>query len=225
VSGCSFAFWEQLCSQKAEEHSGFLKVAKSSLPFMLSRKLILLSACVSVLLLTSVAAHGQGQGQLRPKDIQIDISTAAGGALVTGNTGANSNGIFNLNFGNVNGLGLGAPQPGVTVQIFPNGALYITPITIRPVVDWDNRTPRPLFISIMLDPIAGNAAGRTAAREGATAATLIAPSTITPLIITTNATNNAPITRHVGIFVSNANGATSVRGALTARLIYRVYVQ
>ncbi len=191
---------------------------------MLSRKLFIISACVSVLLLASTA-QGQGQGNQRPKDIQIDISTAAGGATVNGNTGSNSTGVFTLSFGNVNGLGLGAPQPGVTVQIFPNGALYRTPITITPKVDWNNRTPRPLFISVMLDPIAGNATGRTAAREGATAATLIAPSTITPLILATNATNNAPITRHVGIFVSNANGAGSVSGLLNARLIYRVYVQ
>lgn len=191
---------------------------------MLSRKLLLISACVSVLLLAS-AAHGQGQGQLRPKDIQIDISAAAGGTFVIGNTGSSSTGVFYLFFGNVNGLGIGTPLPGVTVQIFPNGALYRTPITVTPVVDWGNRTPRPLFISVLLDPIAGNAAGRTAAREGATAATLIAPSTVTPLVFATNATNNAPITRYVGVFVSNANGASSVRGLLSARLIYRVYVQ
>ena len=188
---------------------------------MLSRKLFIISACVSVLLLASTA---QGQGNQRPKDIQIDISTAAGGASVTGNTGSNSTGVFNLSFGNVNGLGLGAPLPGVTVQIFPNGALYRTPITITPKVDWNNRTPRPLFISVMLDPIAGNSTGRTAAREGATAATLIAPSTVTPLVLATNATNNAPITRYVGIFVSNTNGASAVSGVLSARLIYRVYV-
>jgi len=189
---------------------------------MLPRRLFIISASLSVLLLASAA---QGQGNLRPKDIQIDISTAAGGASVTGNTDSNSTGVFNLTFGNINGLGLGAPPPGVTVQIFPNGALYRTPITITPKVDWSNRTPQPLNISVMLDPIAGNATGRTAAREGATAATLIAPSTVIPLVLATNAANNAPITRYVGIFVSNANGAGSVSGLLSARLIYRVYVQ
>jgi hypothetical protein len=185
------------------------------------RKLLLISACVSVLALASAA---QGQGNQRPRAIQIDISAAPGGTFVFGNTGSSSTGVFNLIFGNVNGLGIGAPLPGITVQIFPTGALYRTPITVKPVVDWGNRTPRPIFISLMLDPIAGNAAGRTAAREGATAATLIAPSTATALVFATNATNNAPITRYVGIFVSNKNGAGSVRGLLTARLIYRVYV-
>ncbi|HEY0544170.1 MAG TPA: hypothetical protein VGC91_02145 [Pyrinomonadaceae bacterium] len=189
---------------------------------MLPRKLFIISACVSVLLLASTA---WGQGNQRPVDIQIDISAAAGGAFVFGNTGTSSTGVFYLFFGNVNGLGLGAPLPGVTVQVFPNGAIYRTPITITPKVNWGNRTPRPLYISVMLDPIAGNAVGRTAAREGATAATLIAPSTVTPLVFATNATNNAPITRYAGIFVSNANGASSVIGFLSARLLYRVYVQ
>jgi hypothetical protein len=212
----------QFLNLKQKSIPAFPPYPSSSRPIMLSRKLLLITACVSVLLLASAA---QGQGNQRPKDIQIDISTAAGGAFVIGNTGSSSTGVFNLIFGNVNGLGIGTPFPGVTVQIFPTGALYRTPITVKPVVDWGNRTPRPLFISVMLDPIAGNAAGRTATREGATAATLIAPSTVTPLVFATNATNNAPITRYVGVFVSNANGASSVRGLLSARLIYRVYVQ
>src|SRR5438874_8542268 len=39
--------------------------------------------------------------------LQLDISTAAGGATVTGATGNNSTGVFSLDFGNVYGLGMG----------------------------------------------------------------------------------------------------------------------
>jgi hypothetical protein len=80
-----------------------------------------------------------------------------------------------------------------------------------------------LSVSIVLDSISGDAAGRTAAREGASSGTLITPSTVTPLVFTTTAADNVPLTRYVGIFVSNANGAAAVRGSLTARLIYRIF--
>jgi hypothetical protein len=33
-----------------------------------------------------------------------------------------------------------------------------------------------------------------------------------------------PITRHVGIFVSKANGASAVSGSLASRIIYQVTV-
>lgn len=184
---------------------------------MQSLKRFLVLLCLP--LLFAVAS----QAQPKPRSIQIDITTAPGGATVTGLTDAASTGVFNLNFGNLNGLGIGVFTPGLTVQKFANGALYITPIRLTPKIDWNNRTPRPMSVSIVLDPIAGDTAGRTAAREGATSGTLIAPSTITPLVFTTTAADSVSITRYVGIFVSNANGALAVRGTLTARLIYRIF--
>ncbi|MBV9211497.1 MAG: hypothetical protein JOZ52_12740 [Acidobacteria bacterium] len=184
---------------------------------MLSLTRLLVLLCLALLLAAAA------QAQPKPRNIQLDITTAPGGATVTGATDAASTGIFNLNFGNLNGLGIGIFTPGLTVQRFANGALYTTPIRLTTKVDWKNQTPRPLSVSIVLDPIAGNAAGRAAAREGASAATLITPSAVTPLVFTTTAADNVPITRYVGIFVSNANGATAVRGTLTARLIYKIF--
>jgi hypothetical protein len=184
---------------------------------MLSATRLLVLLCLS--LLFAVAS----QAQPKPRSIQIDITTAPGGATVTGATDAAATGIFNLNFGNLNGLGIGIFTPGLTVQKFANGTLYITPIRITPKIDWKSHTPRPMSVSIVLDPIAGNAAGRAAAREGATAGTLNLPSIITPLVFTTTAADSVPITRYVGIFVSNANGALAVRGSLNARLIYRIF--
>ncbi|MBV9958957.1 MAG: hypothetical protein JO360_11080, partial [Acidobacteria bacterium] len=156
---------------------------------MLSSRRLLVLFCLSLLLGVAV------QAQPKPRSIQIDITTAPGGATVTGATDAASTGIFNLNFGRLNGLGIGIFTPGLTVQRFANGALYTTPIRITPKIDWKNQTPRPLSVSVVLDPIAGNATGRTAAREGVSAASLITPSTITPLVFTTTAADNVPITR------------------------------
>ena len=60
--------------------------------------------------------------------MQLTISTnAAPGATVTGTVDA-----FALDFGNVNGLGLGTPTTGVTVVASAQGALYTTPINLTP---------------------------------------------------------------------------------------------
>ena len=67
---------------------------------MLSFKRLLVLLCLSLLL--AVAS----QAQPKPRSIQIDITTAPGGATVTGATDDASTGIFNLNFGNLKGLGI-----------------------------------------------------------------------------------------------------------------------
>ena len=62
--------------------------------------------------------------------VQLNISTGAGGATVSGNS---ATGLFSIAFGNVNGLGLGTPTAGVTVVVDSSGALYKTPINLTPV--------------------------------------------------------------------------------------------
>jgi hypothetical protein len=155
--------------------------------------------------------------------LQLDISTASGGATVTGATGNSSTGVFSLDFGDVNGLGLGTPSTGVSVNVQAGGAVYTSPISLTP--RYSGFSTSSASVSVLLDGTAGNAAGRSATREGAAAGTVVAPSTTVPNIFTSSASNGTAITRYVGVFVSNANGASSVRGSLTARLIYRVYVQ
>jgi hypothetical protein len=75
-----------------------------------------------------------------------------------------------------------------------------------------------------LDSAAGDANGRAATREGAAAASVAAPSTTVPNIFNTTATNGASVTRYVGYFVSNANGASAVNGAMSSRLIYEITI-
>ena len=164
----------------------------------------------------NITANGQAA-------IQLDISTATGGATVTGATGNSSTGVFGLDFGNVNALGLGTPTTGVTVSTASGtGALYTTPITLTP--RWAGFGSTTASISVIMDATAGNAMGRSATREGAAAGSTAAPSTVLPNIFTTTAANKTAITRYVGVFVSDANGAGAVSGALSSRLIYQVTV-
>ena len=154
--------------------------------------------------------------------LQLDISTAAGGATVTGATGNASTGVFSLDFGNVDGLGLGAGAAGVSVAIQAGGALYTTPISLTP--RYSGHVNNTATITVLLDGAAGNAMGRTATREGAAAATVIAPSTVVPASITTTATSGTAVTRYVGYFISNANGGAAVNGVLNSRLVYEITI-
>ncbi len=154
--------------------------------------------------------------------LQIDISTAASGATVTGATGNSSTGVFSLDFGNVNGLGLGTPTTGVTVAVQSGGALYTSPVTLTP--RYSGFSTASSSVSVVLDSTAGNSIGRTGTREGATAATVVAPSTTIPNVFTTAASNGTAITRNVGMFVSNANGGAAVNGSMSSRLVYQITV-
>jgi hypothetical protein len=154
--------------------------------------------------------------------LQLDISTAAGGATVTGATGNNSTGVFSLDFGNVNGLGIGTPAAGVTVAVAAGGATYTSPISLTP--RYSGHVNNSASISVLLDSAAGDAQGRAATREGAAAASVVAPSSVVPNIFTNTATNGTAVTRYVGYFVSNANGASAVTGAMSSRLVYEITI-
>jgi hypothetical protein len=154
--------------------------------------------------------------------LQLDIATASGGATVVGATGNSSTGVFSLDFGDVNGLGLGAPATGVSVNVGASGATYTTPVSLTP--RYSGFSTSSASVSVLLDGTAGNAAGRSATREGAAAGSVAAPSTTVPNIFTSSASNGTAITRYVGVFVSNANGGGAVNGALSSRLIYQITV-
>ena len=154
------------------------------------------------------------------KAIQIDILSSASGAALTGSTGPSSTGLFSLDFGQVDGLGLSSGAAGVTVTLSPTGALYSTPILLVPRFSGFATTTGS--VSVSLDFTAGNLRGQLATREGASPAAMA--SILTPATITTAATTGTPITRYVGLFISNANGPFAVTGPLSSRLIYQVTV-
>ena len=173
----------------------------------------------AALLCCSLETHAQVLTRL-----QIDLSTAPGGATVNGQTGGFATGYFDIDFGNVNGLGIGPVQPGVSVTRQTNGALYTTPILLTP--RWACLGCTTGTVKVWLDATAGNAAGQAAVREGASAASVasLPTSSATAIPITTTAINAVSVTRYVGLFVSNANGPSSVSGPLTARIVYQISI-
>jgi hypothetical protein len=145
--------------------------------------------------------------------VQLNISTGSGGAAVTG---SNSTGLFQVSFGNVNGLGLGTPAAGVNVVADASGALYKTPINLTPV--YSGFTTETATIEVEQD-----AAGDTqVAREGnSSISSASTVSTSTPASVASGAASGTPIERYVGVYVARTEAA----GAKSATLIYTITVE
>jgi hypothetical protein len=145
--------------------------------------------------------------------VQLNISTGAGGATVSG---SNATGLFSVNFGNVNGLGLGTPAAGVSVVADASGALYKTPINLTPV--YSGFTTETATIEVTQD-----AAGDTqVAREGnSSISSASTVSTSTPASVASGAASGAAIERYVGVYVPHTEAA----GAKSATLIYTITVE
>lgn len=145
--------------------------------------------------------------------VQLNISTGAGGATVSG---SNATGLFNVSFGNVNGLGLGMPAAGVTVVTDASGALYKTPVNVTPV--YSGFTTETATLEVEQD-----AGGDTAlTREGNSSISAASTvSTTTPASVASGAASGVAIERYVGMYVSRSESA----GAKSATLIYTITVE
>jgi hypothetical protein len=144
--------------------------------------------------------------------VQLNISTGAGGATVTGD---NATGLFSIAFGNVNGLGLGTPTAGVTVTADGSGALYKTPINLTPVYSGFNTETADITVE------AGTSGDEDLAREGSSAISSSSTVSATPVSVISNAASGSNNERFVGFYIPR----NEVAGAKTATLIYTITVQ
>jgi hypothetical protein len=151
--------------------------------------------------------------------INLEISTHASGATVTGTEGSGS---YALNFGNVNGLGLGTPTANVTKTAVSGGFLYTTPITLTPSFSGFTGTTATIKVH---QPAGDGAPAVAMAREGSTDEIDAGTVPATATSFTAAAVNGTAITRYVGVKVLNGNaGATYQAGVRTMNLIYTISV-
>ncbi len=139
--------------------------------------------------------------------LQLNISTGTGGATVTG---TNASGLFAVDFGNVNGLGLGTPTSGVSVAIDTTGATYTTPINLTPV--YSGFTTETADVTVE----AGASTNQTIAREGGSAVGVVAVTTAVAAF--SDAASDSDNERFVGFRIARTEAA----GAKVATLIYTV---
>jgi hypothetical protein len=190
----------------------------------------------ALLMLGAASAYAQGPSVTSPSTsnltisataqsaLQIDIATSGGGATVTGATGENSTGLFSVSFGNVNGLGIGTPTSGVSITSRDSsGTLYTSPIKLTPY--FSGFTSTTATVKVYQDATA-SANSQAAVREGsAPGSVAVVPTTaLSANTVTSTAASGTDITRYVGLYISNANGGSSVVGALAPKVIYEVSV-
>lgn len=144
--------------------------------------------------------------------VQLNISTGAGGATVSGNS---ATGLFSIAFGNVNGLGLGTPTAGVTVVVDSSGALYKTPINLTPVYSGFDTETADITVE------AGTSGNEDLAREGNSGISSASTVGASPVSVISNAASGSNNERFVGFYIARSE----VTGAKTATLTYTITVQ
>jgi hypothetical protein len=156
-------------------------------------------------------------GETVQSAVRLTLATATGGLTVA--PGAD----FSMNFGNVNGLGFG-PGAGLTTVAAAGGVVYSTPYVLQPAFSAFRSTTATIktFVSttfahptiLILRDAAASAGPYN--NIGTTAGTATQ--------ITNTAADRSSVTRFLGLFVSNTNGATTFRGSDSATLTFTMTV-
>jgi len=149
--------------------------------------------------------------------VQLTLSTAPGGATITPASD------FNLNFGNVNALGIG-PGAGFTTSAVAGGMIYHTPYLLNPAFSAMASTTATIKVYVSMNfahPALLTMNDATATNGPYTA---ISTNVGAQTQITNAAANRSTITRYLGLFVSNVNGASAFNGTDTAVLTFTLTV-
>ena len=139
--------------------------------------------------------------------LQLNISgTAVAGSAATG--------LFSIDFGDVDALGLSALATGIAKEVGATGTLYKSAITLTPVFTG--------FVAQTADVTveAGASANQALAREGLTLTGTGGTAPAAAVNVLTDAANGSSNGRYVGFFISK----TEVAGVKTATLIYTLTV-
>jgi hypothetical protein len=149
--------------------------------------------------------------------VRLTLSTATGGLTISPGTD------FSMDFGSVNGLGF-SPKAGLTTVAATGGVVYSTPYLLQPAFSAFRSTTATIktFVSspfahptilILRDAAAS---GGPYNNIGTTAGTATQ--------ISNTAADRSSITRFLGLFVSNTNGATAFQGSDSATLTFTMTV-
>ena len=156
-------------------------------------------------------------GETVQSAVRLRLATATGGLTIAPGTD------FSMNFGNVNGLGFG-PGAGLTTVAAAGGVIYSTPYLLQPAFSAFTSTTSTIrtFVSTTFAHptilILRDAAASAGPYNN------IGTTSGTATQITNAAANRSSITRFLGLFVSNSNGATSFRGSDSATLTFTMTV-
>jgi hypothetical protein len=149
--------------------------------------------------------------------LQLTLSTATGGLTV------NAASDYSMNFGNVNGIGVG-PGAGLTVVPQAGGVIYSTPYTLTPAFSNFAQTTGTVKVAVSTNFAHSSVLSLRTAAASAGPYTTISTSVASPTPIATSVATRTAITNYLGLFVSTANGAGAFNGSDSATLTYTLTV-
>jgi hypothetical protein len=156
-------------------------------------------------------------GETIQSAVRLTLATATGGLTIT--PGAD----FSMNFGNVNGLGFG-PGAGLTTVAAAGGVVYSTPYVLQPAFSAFRSTTGTIKTSVSTTFAHPTILILRDAAASAGPYNNIGTTAGTATQITSTAASRSSITRFLGLFVSNTNGATAFRGSDAATLTFTMTV-
>jgi hypothetical protein len=150
--------------------------------------------------------------------VQLTLAQAASGRSITAGTD------FTLGFGNVNALGIGAGA-GLTTVAQAGGIIYSTPYNLLPIFTGFGSASSTINVCVNITFTHSTVLVLKSSSTGA-AGTFANISTTcgTATSLTGSAGDRATITKYLGLFVSNVNGATAFVGLDNASLTYTLTV-
>lgn len=148
--------------------------------------------------------------------MQLMISThvSPAGAAVTPVTVDSDDNEFSIDFGNVNGLGLGTRSAGVSVVAGSNGALYTSPIYVTPIFSGFGAGVASITVR------SGGGADNDLAGEGSSAVNTLPLTTTAGAAVIAAVASESLNTRFVSFAISRAQAP----GALAASFIYEMTI-
>jgi len=149
--------------------------------------------------------------------VQFTLGTAPGGVTISPAAD------FSMNFGNVNGLGIG-PGAGLGTVSASGGVIYDTPYLLNPAFTDFTSTTGTLSVYVSTTFAHPAVLHVDDSASGAGPYTAISVTAGTPTQITSSAHDRTAVTRYLGLFVSNVNGATSFTGTDNATLTFTMTV-
>lgn len=146
--------------------------------------------------------------------VQLTLGTATGGLTISP---AND---YAANYGNVNGLGIG-PGAGLTTTSVAGGTVYVTPYLLNAAFSDFSSTSATIKVALTT-----NFAHPTILQldDSGSSGGPFTQITTTSLQITNAAADRSSLTRFLGLFVSNINGAGAFTGSDSATLTFTMTV-
>lgn len=148
--------------------------------------------------------------------LTLVLSTAPAGRVISAGSD------FSMSYMNVNGLGLG-PSPNLTVSGVSGGVLYSTPYQIQPSFASFSSTTGTLQAYVSTDFVHPSQLELRDSSSGSGFSS-ISKASGSQTTLTSSAASASTVTRYLGLFVSNANGASVYTGTDNATVTFTLVV-